>query len=87
MTILTQYNDQLATLSQFVLIINALLHVIFSGAVAKDAGRLHKVGHTTCLVSGLSWAFATLVGGVFVAGLYWFIHHSSLTRHHTQSLK
>jgi hypothetical protein len=78
------YSEQLSVMSQFLLILNALIHVIFAGAVAKDAGHLHKVGQPTCLVSGITWAFATLVAGVFVAGLYWFIHHSSITRqtHH-----
>ena len=68
------------TLSLILLLINGILHVIFAGSVAKDGGRLAKNGTNTCLVSGLTWAFATLVGGVFVAAIYWFIHHSSLTR-------
>lgn len=62
------------------LIIKVVLHVLFAAAVAKDAGLILKQGRTTWLVSGLTWAFATLVGGVFVAAIYWFIHYSNMIR-------
>lgn len=69
------------TLSIILLIINAIIHILFAGSVARDSGNLTKNGDQTCLVSGLTWAFATLIGGVLVAAVYWFIHHSTLTRH------
>lgn len=75
-----QFSVQIQTLSYLLFIINILLHVIFSGAVAKDGGRLQRLGHKTALVSPYTWAFATLLGGVFIAAIYWFIHHSTLTR-------
>ncbi len=75
-----QYAGQIQTLSILLMIINALLHVIFAGAVARDAGFLYKLGQRPALVSAATWAFATLLGGVFVAAIYWFIHHSNLTR-------
>ena len=55
-------------------IISAIVHLIFAGAVAKDAARLSKEGVTIQLVSPITWAFATLVGGVLVAAVYWFMH-------------
>jgi len=64
----------------FLTLVNALLHIIFAGAVAKDAGNLTKTHQRTILVSGITWAFATLLGGVFIAAIYWLIHHSTLTR-------
>jgi len=75
-----QYSNQIQTFSLLLLIINAILHVVFAGAVARDAGQVYRLGQRTALVSAATWAFATLVGGVFVAALYWFIHHSTLTR-------
>jgi hypothetical protein len=75
-----QYDQSIQTFYLLMLIVNALIHVLFAGAVAKDAGHLSKVGGRPALVSAPTWAFATLLGGVMVAAVYWFIHHSTLTR-------
>jgi ATP/ADP translocase len=75
-----QYSAQIQTFYYLILAINAILHLIFAGAVARDAGNLYKLGQKTALVSGHTWAFATLVGGIIPATIYWFIHHSTLTR-------
>ena len=64
-----------------ILILTGLLHLMFAGAVAKDSGRLAKEKIPTCLVSGITWAFATLIGGVFTAAIYWLMHHSSFARY------
>jgi hypothetical protein len=76
------YANQLASIQLLLLLLSAFINIIFAGAVAKDAGQLVKVGIRPVLVNGIIWAFATLIGGVFVAALYWFIHHSTLTRSH-----
>lgn len=60
--------------------INVIIHLIFASAVARDAGHLVKQNRTTYLVSGVTWAFATLIGGVFVAAIYWIMHYSTLAR-------
>lgn len=75
------YSEQLASIQLLLLFINALIHMFFAGAVARDSGELVKRGQKTILVSGLIWAFSTLIGGVFVAAIYWVIHHSKLIRH------
>lgn len=78
--LVNQFSTQIQNLQILLIIINALLHVIFAGAVAKDAGALNQTGQKTAMVSAATWAFATLIGGVMVATIYWFIHHSTLTR-------
>lgn len=75
-----QYGDQIQTGYYLIMLINAILHLIFAGAVARDAGNLYKLGQRPALVSAPTWAFATLIGGVITATIYWFIHHSTLTR-------
>lgn len=75
-----QYSAQLQTLQYLILFISALLNLLFAGAVARDAGNLYQLGQRPALVSAGTWAFATLLGGVVTAAIYWFIHHSTLTR-------
>ena len=77
-----QYGNQIQNFYYLLMVINGLLHLIFAGAIARDAGSLYKLGQRPALVSAASWAFATLIGGVFTAAIYWFIHHSTLTRPH-----
>ena len=74
------FNHMVYSLSWTVLAIQVILHFIFAAAVARDSGRLVKAGRTTWLVSGVTWAFATLIGGVFIAAIYWFMHYSNLAR-------
>lgn len=77
---LQKFADSVQTLQLLLLFINALVHLFFAGAVAKDAGSLYRLNKRPLLVSGYIWAFATLIGGVITAAIYWFIHHSTLTR-------
>ncbi|ARG96777.1 hypothetical protein [Legionella micdadei] len=78
--IIQQYEPQIQTFHYLLILINAILHVLFAGAVARDAGNLYQIGQRPALVSAATWAFATLIGGVVTAAVYWFIHHSTLTR-------
>ena len=75
-----QFSGQVETFFYLMMVINGILHFIFAGAVARDAGSLYRSGQKTILVSPYTWAFATLLGGVFTATIYWFLHHSTLTR-------
>ena len=78
-TFIQNYGAQIKNFELILYFINALVHVVFAGGVAKDAGLLYKIGRKPALVSAHIWAFATLLGGVMVAAIYWFIHHSTLT--------
>ncbi len=75
-----QFGTQIQTFFYLIALINGILHFIFAGAVARDAGSLYQLGQRPALVSAATWAFATLIGGVITAAIYWFIHHSTLTR-------
>lgn len=71
---------QMQNFSYLIMVINGILHFLFAGAVAKDAGSLQGLGQKPVLVSASTWAFATLIGGVITATIYWILHHSTLTR-------
>jgi len=78
--LLNQLSTSIVTFQWILLMVNIIIHLLFAGAVAKDAGRIDQLGQRTALVSPYTWAFATLLGGVITAAIYWFIHHSTLTR-------
>ncbi len=75
-----QFATQIQTFFYLIMLINGILHLIFAGAVARDGGSMNRMGQKTVLVSASTWAFATLIGGVFTATIYWLLHHSTLTR-------
>ncbi|HSI61533.1 MAG TPA: hypothetical protein VLE43_00405 [Candidatus Saccharimonadia bacterium] len=59
--------------------LTTVVHICFALAVWVDAGQMEQQQRrTTFLVGGGLWALATLLGGVFVAGIYWAVHHSTL---------
>lgn len=74
-SLLASFMEQIPSIQLMLVVISAILHILFAGAVAKDAGQINKRGLKTHLVSGATWAFAVLVGGPLVAIGYWFMHH------------
>lgn len=74
------YSTQIASFQLLLILVGAILNIIFAGAVARDAADLAKNGIKTILVNSYTWAFATLIGGVVTATIYWVLHHSKLTR-------
>jgi hypothetical protein len=75
-----QFAGQIDTFFYLIMLINGVVHLVFASAVARDAGKLTRMGQKPVLVSGAIWAFASLIGGVFVAAIYWILHYSTLTR-------
>lgn len=55
-------------------VLTIIIHITFAVAVYRDAKRLE----TPIFVESGIWLIATLVGGVFVAAIYWALHHSRL---------
>ena len=55
-------------------VVTAIIHITFAVAVYRDA----KSMATPIFVGSVIWMLATLIGGVFVAAIYWAMHHSSL---------
>lgn len=74
--IIQSFASQLEAMQWTLLLVNAFLHLIFAGAVARDSGAMQKRGQPSFLVSGFVWAFATLLGGIFVVLVYWIVHYS-----------
>ncbi len=58
----------------------AYVHILFAAAVNRDATSIERTGREVELVAPAVWATATLLGGVIVAAIYWFMHHSALRR-------
>lgn len=57
----------------------AIVHVCFALAVYKNAsGPLRRALRKPIFVGPFVWALATLLGGVFVAAIYWGMHYSRL---------
>ncbi len=54
-----------------------IIHICFAVAVSADAGSLPD-GRKPIFVGPGIWCLATLLGGVFVAAVYWAMHHSRL---------
>jgi hypothetical protein len=59
-------------------LITFLINLAFALGVSRDAGQLADSGKGPVLVGQGIWMLATLFGGVFVAAVYWLIHHSTL---------
>ena len=60
-------------------ILTTVVNVLFAFAVFKDATKVnHHPNGKPVLVDGITWTISTLLGGVFVASIYWVIHHSTL---------
>src|SRR5690242_6290510 len=56
-----------------------IVHVAFAIGVYADATEQEEKRERVWFGGPILWGFATLLGGVFVAVAYWFLHHSSLS--------
>ena len=60
-------------------VIVVVVHISFSVAIFRDATSLSSP-RRPIFVGPTIWCLATLLGGIFVAAIYWVMHHSSLNR-------
>ncbi len=62
-----------------VAVLTAIVHIGFALAVLIDTGLMRRhLRRRTVLVGAGLWALAALLGGVWVAAVYWLLHHSTL---------
>ncbi|QDV39281.1 hypothetical protein [Tautonia plasticadhaerens] len=54
------------------------IRVAFAIGVWRDADTLRRSREGPALVSPFWWTVATLLGGVFVAAVYWVVNRSTL---------
>ncbi len=77
-TVGSNFGGFLQFLTVAFLVASFAVHVAFALAVWNNAQALREKGAGTALIEPVWWTLATLLGGVFVAGLYWVVHHSTL---------
>ena len=58
-------------------VIIIVVHISFAVAIFRDATNL-PAPRKPIFVGRTIWLLATLVGGIFVATIYWVMHHSRL---------
>lgn len=68
-------------------ILMAIVHLAFAAAVAKDSGRVLQTRGSTILVGPVMWSFATIIGGVWVAAVYWLLHHLPILQQSNYRMK
>lgn len=73
-------NDPLAFLPLLGIIAASIVHISFTIGVIIDIRKLREGGRRPWCAGPEIWGLATLLGGVFVAAIYWGIHHSSLNK-------
>ncbi len=61
-----------------IILLIVIVHMFFAFGVYSDALKLRRTFKTTILVNPAMWLFATILGGVLVAAIYWILHHSTL---------
>ena len=76
----TGFYNQLSNLSLMLMVLTAIVHLFCAIGVARDSNNFTRQQIPTQIVSASIWVLATLVGGMLVLALYWFMHHSTLAR-------
>ena len=57
-----------------------IVNLFFAIAVYSDARKIVDSDEELLFVTPGLWCLATLFGSVFVAGMFWVMHHSTLRR-------
>ena len=60
-------------------VITLIVHIAFAIALFRDATNL-PADRKPIFVGPMIWFLGALVGGMFVAAIYWVMHHSRLNQ-------
>ena len=68
------------------LILTGLLHLLMAAGVARDMGLQQSRLGGPLFMPPFGWVLAVLISGLWALGVYWLMHHSSLSRDRAPSL-
>ena len=74
------YSGGFAEFFSFFTLGYVVLHILIAIGVHHDATDRAAAGRKLWLVGSQTWTFATLLGGITTAAIYWMVHHSMLAR-------
>ena len=77
------YSTGLSNLLMPFALANLVLHILVAIGVYNDSTDRVAAGRKLWFVGIQAWTFATLLGGMTTAAIYWMIHHSMLARPET----
>ncbi len=73
-----QHDIDMGSIPLIFAVVALIIHIAFAVGVYKDALACRRAKKHLWFVGPIFWAGATLVGSVFVAVIYWGMHHSNL---------
>ena len=76
---LKSFGQMMYPFAMLVSLMQMFLHLMLALGVYPAASDRAIRGRKLWFVGAGLWAFATLIGGIFTAGMYWVMHQSTLS--------